>query len=417
MAVARLTSLRIAGLRTLADVTLLLDGLTVLVGENGTGKSTIVEALELVRCLARADGLRHMREIHGPPSALLRLGASSLSFAVGFEHGGAEHEYGVELVGNGTVWAVAHEHLGLATPAFGGVGRAGDERPSRARGGDEILERDGDVLRGSLVASPEPIAADRTFFSHYGPAGLPACAMALVEALDRMEVHLPFDVMAGWGARTARREPGVRGPVMVGPTRRLGLLGGNLVEAFQALRSMPRAHWEETLEYLRLGLGMRLEQVVVEVVARGYGELFIDLAGVGRLPAAALSDGQLSYLAMVAMIRLGEGRTLLALDEPEAHLDPELLVRVVELLEAAAERHPVLVSTQSDRLLDALSEPATSTVVCELDSSWSTRLHRLDPERLARWLRDYRGLGAIRAGGDLWSVVASDRPEAADDAE
>lgn len=417
MAVARLTSLRIAGLRTLADVTLLLDGLTVLVGENGTGKSTIVEALELVRCLARADGLRHMREIHGPPSTLLRLGASSLSFAVGFEHGGAEHEYGVELVGNGTVWVVAHEHLGLATPALGGVGRAGDERSSRARGGDQILERNGDVLRGSLVASHEPIAADRTFFSHYGPAGLPACAITLMDALDRMEVHLPFDVMAGWGARTARREPGARGPVMVGPTRRLELLGGNLVEAFQALRSMPRAHWEETLEYLRLGLGMRLEQVVVEVVARGYGELFVDLAGVGRLPAAALSDGQLSYLAMVAMIRLGEGRTLLALDEPEAHLDPELLVRVVELLEAAAERHPVLVSTQSDRLLDALSEPATSTVVCELDSSWSTRLHRLDPERLARWLRDYRGLGEIRAGGDLWSVVASDRPEAADDAE
>lgn len=52
--VARLTSLRIEGLRTLADVTLSLDGLTVLVGENGTGKSTITEALELVRSLPRA---------------------------------------------------------------------------------------------------------------------------------------------------------------------------------------------------------------------------------------------------------------------------------------------------------------------------------------------------------------------------
>lgn len=399
MAVARLASLRIEGFRTLADVTLSLDGLTVLVGENGTGKSTILEALEIVRCLPRPDALRHLREIHGPPSSLLRLGAPRLVLTLAFEHDGAAHEYAVELVGNGTVWAVAHEHLRVAD------------------GGDDILWRQGQALRGSLVTSPEPIAADRTFFAHYGPAALPACATALVHALEGVEVHLPFDVMAGWGARTARREPGARGPVVVGPTRRLELLGGNLVEAFQALRSMPRGHWEETLEYLRLGLGMRLEQVVVEVVARGYGELFVDLAGVGRLPAAALSDGQLSYLALVAMVRLGEGRTILALDEPESHLNPELLVRVVELLEAAAERHPVVVSTQSDRLLDALTEPARSTVVCELDSRWSTRLHRLDPARLERWLQDYRGLGEIRAGGDLWSVVSSARPEAADDAE
>lgn len=399
MAVARLTSLRIEGLRTLADVTLSLKGLTVLIGENGTGKSTIVEALELARSLPRADGLRHIREIHGPPAALLRLGASSLTLVLGFEHDDEAYEYGVELAGNGAVWAVAHEHLGMR------------------HGGDEILRRDGQGIRGVLATSGEPIAADRTFFSHYGPAGLPAAATALVEALAGIETHLPFDVMAGWGARTARRDSGARGPVLVGPTRRLELLGGNLVEAYQALRSMPRVHWEETLEYLRLGFGMRLEQVVVEVVARGYGELFVDLAGVGRLPAAALSDGQLSYLAMVAMLRLAEGRTVLALDEPEDHLHPELLVRVVELLEVVAEQHPVVVSTQSDRFLDALTEPAQSTVVCELDASWSTRLHRLDPVRLERWLREYRGLGEIRAGGDLWSVVASGRPEAVDHAE
>lgn len=399
MAVARLTSLRIEGLRTLADATLSLEGLTVLIGENGTGKSTIVEALELVRSLPRAEGLRHIREIHGPPSSLLRLGASSLSLTLGFVHDREAYEYGVELAGNGTVWAVAHEHLCVG------------------RGGEELLRRDGQDIRGAFATSGEPIAVDRTFFSHYGPAGLPAAASALSEALAGIETHLPFDVMAGWGARTARRDSGARGPMLVGPTRRLELLGANLVEAYQALRSMPRVHWEETLEYLRLGLGMRLEQVVVEVVARGYGELFVDLAGVGRLPAAALSDGQLSYLAMVAMLRLAEGRTVLALDEPEDHLHPEMLVRVVELLEAVAEQHPVVVSTQSDRLLDALTEPARSTVVCELDASWSTQLHRLDPVRLERWLQDYRGLGDIRAGGDLWSVVASGRPEAVDDAE
>ena len=42
-----ITELRIAGLRTLADVRLSLRELTVLIGANGTGKNSIIEACEL----------------------------------------------------------------------------------------------------------------------------------------------------------------------------------------------------------------------------------------------------------------------------------------------------------------------------------------------------------------------------------
>lgn len=39
----RITQLRVKGLRTLADVTLPLGELTVLIGENGVGKSSVEE--------------------------------------------------------------------------------------------------------------------------------------------------------------------------------------------------------------------------------------------------------------------------------------------------------------------------------------------------------------------------------------
>lgn len=45
----RVTWMRVRGMRSLADVELDLRGLTVLIGENGSGKSTILEAVELLR--------------------------------------------------------------------------------------------------------------------------------------------------------------------------------------------------------------------------------------------------------------------------------------------------------------------------------------------------------------------------------
>mgnify|MGYP003592898466 CR=1 FL=1 len=53
------------------------------------------------------------------------------------------------------------------------------------------------------------------------------------------------------------------------------------------------------------------------------------------------------------------------MDEPELHLHPGLLTRVVQFLAASAESHPVLLATHSDHLLDALTEPARSVRVCE----------------------------------------------------
>jgi len=99
------------------------------------------------------------------------------------------------------------------------------------------------------------------------------------------------------------------------------------------------------------------------------------------------------------MAELHAEHGFLAFDEPESHMHPELLVRVVWLLEEIAASCPVIVSTHSDRLLDALSEPARSVVLCELDETRSTRLRRPDPAALDRWLKRYRGVGELRSQG------------------
>jgi hypothetical protein len=48
----RIERIRIQGFRSLADVTLELNGLSVLIGDNGSGKSAVIEALETLRYFA-----------------------------------------------------------------------------------------------------------------------------------------------------------------------------------------------------------------------------------------------------------------------------------------------------------------------------------------------------------------------------
>ena len=123
-----------------------------------------------------------------------------------------------------------------------------------------------------------------------------------------------------------------------------------------------------------------------------------------ELPAAALSDGSLAFLCFLALYRLKPSRSLLVFDEPELHLHPRVLSRVTDFFVSMSTMHPVLLTTHSDRLLDFLPDPAQQTTRAMLDEHDHTVFDHPDAEALAAWLKDYRGLGAVRADGNEDSV-------------
>jgi predicted ATPase len=399
----RVTELRIAGMRTIDKLTLKLDRLTVLIGENGSGKSTILEACEILRRTASAEFIRDFHAIHGGMFSLLRQGAGELHLGITVEGEGVPLAYDLVLGATGPSAALLRETL---------VYLPRDDR-------EPLIDVDASERRaridGQTLAAGQ-FDAGQTALSTFGRAKSSISIRRAARAMEGIEVHLPFEVLPAWAARAPKRESSMRSEALQQPADRLERLGTNLASAYDALKNeYGDAHWRRTMDLVRLGLGGQVDSVNVRKgPGGGTGSLWLKLEGLDdQISASVLSDGTLAYLAFVAMVCLPSKhpkRSLLAFDEPDLHLHPALLVRVLGLLEDVAETCPVLLATHSDTLLDALREPWKAVRLCELvEPGRVTRLHQPDEEALERWRDDYR-LGHLRREGYLDTVMKPTEP-------
>ncbi len=401
----RITRLRIRQVRAIERVDLDLAGpLTVLIGENGSGKSTIIECLEILRKAADSQFTRALYEQHRGLAGLLRKGAASMALGVTLEDDGgtdAMLSYDFELEPRLAGFAVVEE---VVTATADGCAPTTVLRRSRDRA--EVTEEEGSTLHPLPDSALRP---DQLVVASGRVPGPHATLDRLAAALAGIEVHLAFDTIASWAARRYQFSQSIRSAATLVPADRLDLLGFNLASAWMELRNRPSAEWDHILDTVRLGIGDHVDNVVVHADPSG-GQVLLSLRLKGLpdpISAADLSDGQLAWLAFVALAQLGDRRSLLAVDEPELHLHPSLLGRVVSLLSNLPGTAPTLLSTHSDRVLEMLDDPAEAVRVCALEGTCA-RVRRIDPTGLDGWLRSFSDLGEIRAAGYLNQVLADD---------
>jgi predicted ATPase len=403
----RITELRVSGLRVIQDITLPMRGMTVLIGDNGSGKSSILEALELLRHAAKP--IDHVPDIivngHGGLESLLRRGENQLRLGVTIEGAGPRLDYTMVFGNVGNSPAVLSERVDIHA-------KTGASKPLHA------LIRDGTKVRVFDVISTreqEKAVVEERTQGQYGlvlpwlgtRGALQATSrieiefQRIIDALGAIEVHAPFETRPLWQQHELGTQHGPRWPSMVEHAESLSRYALNLPNAFQELRNIGGETWSRVLDRVRLGLGADVRDFRLPPARRGEIELEVVLgtASDRPLPAALLSEGQISYLSFVALSELHPNRSVLAIDEPELHLHPTLLARVMWILEDVAKTSPVLLSTHSDRLLDSLSEPLHGVVLCELNEQRATSLRWPDTADLAEWLQEYRGIGSIRSEG------------------
>ena len=135
-------------------------------------------------------------------------------------------------------------------------------------------------------------------------------------------------------------------------------------------------------------------------VSGGTVEFFLHESGFELpTPAPRLSDGTVRFVAILATLLASQPPPLVCIEEPELGLHPDALTLIADLLVEASERMQLVVTTHSDALVSALSQQPGAVVTCEWLGT-GTILERVDPEKLAHWLKDYT-LGDVWRMGEL----------------
>lgn len=353
----------VAGYRSLRDVRLTLDTLTVVTGANGSGKSSLYRALRLLADVAQGRVIQSLA-FEGGLSSVLWAGPEQ--FSRGMKRG--------EQPIQGTVrQAPVSVKLGFSADSYGYAIDLGLPRPDPLFGRDPEIKAEalwtGPVLRranafaerrGPAVTLRDRNGERRLAYSHLQSydSMLTHCAnpedgaelLALREQLRDWRFYDHFRTDSEAPAR--RRQVGTRTPV-------LSADGADLAAALATIR--------------QVGIEGQLEQAIDDAfpgatvgvdIADGWFEVEMRQGGLLRpLKAAELSDGTLRYLLLVAALLSPRPPSLMILNEPETSLHPDLLPPLARLIVAASKRSQLVVVSHAERLVSALAKAGARRVV------------------------------------------------------
>ena len=430
-----LRKLKVKGFRLLEDVEIeFQEGAPiVLIGPNGSGKTSIVEVLDLLS-MAAVQGLEAaIYQQRGGFDLIRTIGRAEpleldlwMNVGPGAPHGLQQEallHYGFALEGTAPPYfRVIRENLDLDA---GPPGPSSDEARGLKTIG-ELMESNGSRASGMGIGSTVFLRRDATKVEirnesrremetfEPGPTNLALTALrqnvgyptlaAAANLLANSRLYPGFHTLPSWARDPRESGPSPRDPSMLMSTRRLDRRGFDLVNVLYHMRTNDEAGWSDLLQIYTEEFPTITKLEFPPLETPGRVALRVHDRRFGELQALQLSDGQIELLAVLAATLAtpspaSPAPAVLAFDEPDAHFHPSLMKRLVSVLERAAERTAVVVATHSDRFLDFLSDPATSVRVLEAKGN-GTCVRRLDSSTLDAW-REHYTVSELRARGQL----------------
>ena len=357
-----------------------LKALNVLIGPNGSGKSNLLEVLALLRS-APTNLPSPVKEMGGVREWLWKgerpAKEASIDITVQYPHAQTPLRHVLHIGDDGGRFEVFDEKIEYAKP------RPGKLKPHffyRFDQGNPALE---EVDGAERRLKRETVRPEQSILSQVrDPDRYPALAW-LQNQYEQIRLYRNWS----FGPNAAlRREQSTHDRSDV-----LNDGGENLALVLSRIRTRVKPDLRNALQKLYEGV----EDVSVSIDG-GNVLLFLEETGGREIPATRLSDGTLRYLALLAILLHPEPPPLVAIEEPELGLHPDVIPHIARLLVQASSRTQLVVTTHSRMLVEALGDDPSMILVCEKHQGES-RITRLDSDRLAAWLKDY-------SLGELWSM-------------
>jgi predicted ATPase len=369
--------------RRLCNVELELRPLTVLIGANGTGKTSLLDILSLLSSSAQGSLNKTISDLSGLTALITYSRAKDILLGVSMSV--PDHEpldYRLRLAPQGTGYAIAEENL--------------SQQPDRDSN---------DPLSVQYIVSE---ASHVEYFDRdKGVRVRPTWEYKPLETA-LFQVPKTYRVQEGFRAKLASctyyhildvdsRSP-VRLPQLLQPVASSSLPGKDgedLVSCLYNLREVDRERFESVEDSLRAAFPT-FERLDFPPVAAGTLAMTWRDKNFSRpLYMHQLSEGMLRFLWLAALLASPGLTALTLLDEPEVSLHPELLSLLAGLLREAADRTQLVVATHSDRLIRFLKP--SEVVVIDSDEEGMAQLTWADQLDLDAWLGEY-------ALDDVWRM-------------
>lgn len=376
-----LITFSVSGYRSLRDIVVPLEKLTLITGANGSGKSSFYRAIRLLADVAQGRVI----------SALAQEGGLNSTLWAGPETISRQMERGeVPVQGTARNQPIALR-LGFADQNYGYAIDLGLPQPDKksAFNRDPIIKSEaawvGETLKrhnafarrsGPCV---ETMAADgskkitikdlASFDSMMTHAADPEDMLELLIMRERMKAWRFYDHFRTDAEAPARRPNiGTRTPILSSD-------GSDLPSAIQTILEIgDRDALDASIDDAFPGSMLSVSDF------DGQFELTMTQQGLLRpLKTSELSDGTLRYCLLVAALLSPRPPPLLVLNEPETSLHPDLLPALARLIISASERSQVLVVSHAPTLVDTLAETDACSVLSLHKVLGETRVEGAEP--------------------------------------
>jgi predicted ATPase len=365
----RFKDLTVQGFRRLNDVQLGLRPLSVMIGANGIGKTSVLDVLSLMAISAQGKLSERISEFSGLPNLLTYDKATELRLGISMAVPGYEPlEYLLRLRPQAVAYSIVEERLTQKRFGYPGPFVHIDSH------GDDIKYYEIDekkIVRPNWEYKPLETSLSQ----------VPKMFRQPEDLRNRLSSSTFYHVL-----NVDSRSP-VRLPQPMQPALLPGRNGEELLSCLFYLRETERSRFEAIEDALRAAFP-RFDRLDFPPVAAGTLALAWRETGFSKpLYMHQLSEGTLRFLWLATLLNSPGLTALTLLDEPDVSLHPELLNILADLLREASNRTQVVVATHSDRLIRFLRPE--EIVVLDADEEGMSSLKWADELDLDAWLSDY----------------------------
>jgi len=375
--VYRINRFGIKGFRRLFDIDIPMTPFSVIIGINGVGKTTFLDAFSLLSASASGNLNARLSLLGGVSNILTRDKSEKISFSISMGIPGYEPlEYSLSLAAQGMGYSISSEILQQK--------RRGHDTPFRH------IDSTGLNIHYYNTEKKGIVAVDWEY--NYQETSLSQVPKMFRQSEELRHI---LSTAIKYHALDVGPNAPVKLPQQMRPATGPGINGEALIPYLYYLRETSKEKFEKITDSIKVAFP-DFEELGFPPVAAGMLTMtWKDKNFTKPLYLHELSEGSLRFLWLVSLLQSSALSAVTLIDEPDVSLHPELMHILVDLMREASERTQLIIATHSDRFVRFL-EP-NELKIFDLDENGCTSVTGAETLDLEKWLSEYRL-------DDLWTM-------------